>query len=135
MTRQLTRHSLAKLLVMTAALAGVDQAAVAQAPDAGAQKEIVVEAPRAVPAPVERSPYSGAPIVVTTVKISALYGDLDLNTPRDAARLMVRIKRVAQDACKYLDRIHPFSSDETCVDKAVAGATPSAQAAIAAAGQ
>src|SRR5688572_4271267 len=47
--------------------------------------EIIVEAPRPLPAPAERSPYSGAPVAVTTVKISVLYGDLDLSRETDAA--------------------------------------------------
>ena len=105
------------------------------APAAAADKTIVVEAPRTLPPPPERSPYSGAPIVTTTIRISALYGDLDLTRPADAARLMTRIERVSQDACRYLDRLYPFSPDPGCVDRAVANATPAAKALIAAAGK
>jgi UrcA family protein len=94
---------------------------------------ILVEAPRRLPPPPERSAYSGAPIVTTTIKISALYGDLDLRRPGDADRLMTRIGRVARDACGYLDRIYPLNPDATCVDRAIANATPAARALIASA--
>lgn len=101
--------------------------------------EIVVEAPRTVApppspqSPDQRSAFTGAPVVTTTVKISALYGDLDLAQPDHAARLMTRIDRVAHAACGYLDRLLPLSSDPGCVGRAVAQATPAAKAAIAAA--
>jgi UrcA family protein len=93
---------------------------------------IVVEAPRALPPPPVRSPYSGAPVVTMTVRISARYADLDLTRPADAARLMSRISFVARDACRYLDRLFPLSPDPDCTDRAVAGATPAARAVIAA---
>lgn len=102
----------------------------AQAPDGG-QTEITVEAPRAVPVRVERSPYTGAAIAVTTVRMSVLYGDLDLATSRDADRLMLRVRNVARDACQQLDRLYPLDPDETCIEKAVDNAAPLASAAIA----
>lgn len=113
-------------------------AASAQTPgdgeEAAEDKVIVVEAPRTLPPPPERSGTTGAPIVVmTTIRIAALYGDLDLAQPADAARLMTRIKRVATDACQYLDRLYPLSPDANCIDRAVAGAEPAAKAIIAAA--
>lgn len=95
--------------------------------------EIVVEAPRSVPLRGERSPYTGAPVVVTTVKIPALYGDLDLAKPADAARLMKRLERVARSACLQLDQLYPLDPDPECVHRAVSGATASAKTAIAAA--
>ncbi len=98
---------------------------------AGGSNEITVEAPRSVPVRVERSPYTGAAVAVTTVRMSVLYGDLDLATLRDANRLMVRVRNVARDACKQLDRLYPLDPDETCIDKAVDHAAPLASAAIA----
>jgi UrcA family protein len=94
---------------------------------------IVVEAPRALPPPPVRSPYSGAPTVTMTVRTSARYADLDLTRPADAARLMTRISFVARDACRYLDRLFPLSPDPQCADRAIASATPAARAVIAAA--
>ena len=105
----------------------------AQTPGSAEDQSIVVEAPRTLPPPADRSPFTGAPIVTTTVKISALYGDLDLSQPASAARLMTRIQRVAHDACLYLDRLFPLNPDPGCVDRAVAGAAPAAKALIEAA--
>lgn len=106
------------------------------------EREIVVEAPRTIlppPPPEELAPardrFTGAPIVVTTVRISAFYGDLDLTQPASAARLMTRIERVSRDACATLDRLHPLTRDPDCVGRAVAGARPAAEALIAAAGK
>lgn len=118
-------------LLLVLALAATP--AVAADPKANDQ-EIVVEAPRSVPTPPERSSYSGAAVVVTTVRISALYGDLDLSTARGVSRLRTRIGRVAQDACRQLDRIHPFAPDPDCVAKALARTEPALQHAIDAAG-
>lgn len=136
----LTRSRLAAsgILLIGAPVALACGAAAAQTPDAaeGApeEKAIVVEAPRTLPAPPERSGSTGAPIVVTTtIQIGALYGDLDLSRPADAARLMTRIKRVATDACQYLDRLYPLSPDPDCIDRAITRAEPTAQAIIAAA--
>lgn len=105
----------------------------AQTPSAAEDQSIVVEAPRTLPPPADRSSFTSAPIVTTTVKISALYGDLDLTQPAAAARLMMRIQRVAHDACLYLDRLYPLNPDPGCVDRAVSGATPAAKAIIDAA--
>lgn len=121
----------------TALLAGLAATAVHAAQDPGPSAEIVVEAPRTVAAtPLsssQRSAFTGAPVITTTVKIAALYGDLDLAQPEHAARLMTRLDRVAHDACEYLDRLLPLSSDPTCIGRAVAQATPAARAAISAA--
>ena len=105
----------------------------AQEPGAGATSEIIVEAPRSVQLPAERSSFTGAPIVTSTVRIPVLYDDLDLAQPRDQERLMTRVQRVAQDVCKELDRIHPFNPDANCVSKAVASGSAAAKAAISAA--
>lgn len=117
------------------ALIAVATPAFAAQPEPTDDGEIVVEAPRSLPAPTERSPYSGAAIVVTTVRIQALYGDLDLTTAKDVARLRTRIGRVAQDACRQLDRLHPFAPDPDCVAKALTRTEPAVQRAITAAGQ
>ncbi|MBV1691952.1 UrcA family protein [Novosphingobium sp. G106] len=98
---------------------------------------IVVEAPRTLPSPLpaspgEKSPFTGAQIVTTVVRISVLYGDLDLKQPESAARLMTRIQRVAHDACVTLDRLYPLSPDPDCVSRAAAKATPAAKALLAA---
>lgn len=120
--------------VALAAAAGAQTPGDGDGEEAAEDKAIVVEAPRTLPPPPERSGTTGAPIVVmTTIRIAALYGDLDLAQPADAARLMTRIKRVATDACQYLDRLYPLSPDANCIDRAVAGAEPAAKAIIAAA--
>jgi UrcA family protein len=119
----------AQALLIAAASASVPQAATAQTPDMSS--DIVITAPRSVPLPVERNTYTGAPIIVTTVKIPVLYYDLDLKDPASAPRLMKRIERVAQDACTQLDRLYPLNPDAECIGKAVANAAPAAKAAIA----
>ena len=118
-------------LALLAALMGTLTPVRAQ--EAASGGEITVEAPRSLPVPVERNPYSGAAVAVTTVRMSVLYGDLDLTTGRDAERLMERIHNVARDACRQLDRILPLTPDEQCAGKAAANAQALAQATIAAA--
>ena len=117
--------------LFVAALLASTGSAIAQSGDTANELEIVVEAPRSVPVPGERSPYTGAPIIVTTVRIPALYGDLDLAQPTDAARLMKRLDRVAHDACGQLDRLFPLNPDADCVERAVANATVAARSLIA----
>ena len=117
--------------LFVAALLASTGSAIAQSGDTANELEIVVEAPRSVPVPGERSPYTGAPIIVTTVRIPALYGDLDLAQPTDAARLMKRLDRVAHDACGQLDRLYPLNPDADCVERAVANATVAARSLIA----
>lgn len=124
--------------ICTAALLAALCTPAVQAQEPASSQEIVVEAPREFtppPAepPVERSAYTGAPVITATVKVTALYGDLDLTRADQAQRLMTRIDRLAHDACRYLDRLLPLSSDPACVAKAVALATPAAKSAIAAA--
>lgn len=113
------------------ALALAAETALAQSTPPGDGPVIVVEAPRSVPMKRERNPYTGAPIVVTTVRIPALYGDLNLARPADAARLTTRLNRVAHDACAQLDQLYPLIPDEDCVSRAVRGANPQVRAAIA----
>ena len=117
-------------VVLVAAWSGSAQIPALAEPSGDA---IVVEAPRNVPVSEGTSPYSGAPIAVTTVKISVLFGDLDLSNQTDGERLMTRINRVAQDACGYLDRLYPLNPDPDCVNVAVAKARTMAKAEIAAA--
>jgi UrcA family protein len=132
MTGITTQRSAARMLFTAAVLASMANSALAQTSESPG-KEIVVEAPRTLRLPVKRSPYSGAAMVVTTVKITARYGDLDLARPAEALRLTARVKAVAQDACKELDRLHPLSPDHDCVAMAVARARPDVEAAVAAA--
>jgi UrcA family protein len=124
-------HLAARALLAAAVLASAPGAAIAQTVDAAKGGEIVVEAPRSLPIVVGRSPYSGAPIVVVTVKIPVHYYDLDLKDPASAPRLMKRVERVAHDACAELDRLYPHISDASCVDKAIANGRVAARAAIA----
>jgi UrcA family protein len=126
-------HHVGSALAIGAFVVFGAEGAFAQASGALEGPEIVVEAPRAVPLEGRRSPYTGASTIVTTVKISALYGDLDLTDPQDAARLMVRLDRVAHDACEQLDRLYPLILDPDCASRAVASATVTAKSVIAAA--
>jgi UrcA family protein len=128
MNRTVFAHLTIAALLGATAVANSAQGALAQPADA---PEIVVIAPRSLPAPEKPSPYSGAPTVITTVRIPVLYYDLDLKDPDSTPRLMKRIERVAQDACAALDRLYPLNRDADCVDTTVANATPAAKAAIA----
>jgi UrcA family protein len=124
-----------------AAIAALSSTAlIAQTTDAQTDSDIVVEAPRPVPVPTppslppaEQNSYTGAPLIVTTVRLSVLYSDLNLKNPADADRLMTRIDHIAQDACKYLDRLYPLSADPDCFQKSVGKAKAAAKDAIAAA--
>ena len=102
---------------------------------AASSREIIVEAPRSLPAPKEvgRSPFTGAPIMVFSLRIPVQYGDLDLADPKDAARLMTRVERVAHDACAQLDRLYPLVEDANCGLRTVTSARSGAQALIDAA--
>ena len=123
-------------IVIALIAAAVATGAEAQAPVPAEGQEIVVEAPRSLPPPPDRtarSSYSSAPVVTTVVRITALYGDLDLTRPDHATRLMTRIDRVARDACATLDRLYPLNPDADCVNRAVANTAPAAKALIAAA--
>lgn len=123
----------ARLVIAAALAAGGLDSGQAFAADEPTGDQIVVEAPRRLPVPVDRSPYSGAPIAVTTIKMSVLFGDLDLSREADAESLLYRIDRVAQDACRYLDRLYPLNPDPDCMGAAVAKAKATAKAEIAAA--
>lgn len=130
-TRSIIALSLAALpLGLSAQTAGP---APAPTGEAGAENEIVVEAPRTLPAPrkKKKSVHSGAPSVVATVRMMVLYGDLDLTKPADAERLTARINRTARDACGYLDQLYPLVRDAECVKRAVEGAETAAKAVIA----
>ncbi|MCW1428988.1 UrcA family protein [Novosphingobium sp. JCM 18896] len=119
------------------AVLAIAAAVAAQAAEPAEDAAIVVEAPRALPlpppAPATRDGFTGAPTVTTTVRISALYGDLDLSQPAQAARLTTRVERVARDACATLDRLYPLNPDADCVSRTVARAMPSVEAIVAAA--
>jgi UrcA family protein len=119
-------------LLAAAGFLVVAAAATAQPADEDAANTITVIAPRAVTPQVRRSvPDRGA--VTVTIRISVLYGDLNLAKPTDGARLMTRIRSAARDACRHLDRLYPLVVDRSCADNAVASATPRANALIAAA--
>ena len=108
---------------------------VAQTPETAEESSIVVEAPRSLPDPIERGQYSGVPLAVTTIRMPVLYSDLDLKNPADAERLMTRIDRIGQDACKYLDKLYPLNPDPDCARKSVTKARTAAKDLIAAAQQ
>lgn len=127
-----------KALVAVAALSTAPL--IAQTTDAQPESEIVVEAPRPVPVPTppslppgEQNTYTGAPTIVTTVRLPVLYSDLNLKNPADADRLMTRIDHIAKDACQYLDRLYPLTADPDCFQKSVGKAKSAAKDAIAAA--
>jgi UrcA family protein len=122
-------YTVRKVLAVLLAVALPGGAALAQG--SGEVREIIVEAPRSVPLRVERSPYTGAAIVTSTVRIPVFYHDLDLTRPGDDERLMTRVARVAQDVCRELDRLLPFEPDGDCVRRAIASGTEAANAAIA----
>ena len=131
MNRTDFEHLAAKALLVAAAFASASGAAIAQPTEEVTGGEIVIEAPRSLPVPDGRSAYSGAPIVVITVKIPVFYYDLDLKDPASAANLMSRVDRVAHDACDELNRLYPLIRDASCVDKAIANGTAAAKATIA----
>ncbi len=137
MTTHFARGSAPSRLATTAALLGLFAAPIAAQDTTGEAADdgpsITVEAPRKAPVPIERSPYTGAPIAESTVRIPVLYGDLDLTRPEDAERLLTRVANVAQDACENLDRLMPFSEDSDCLRKARASGEAAAREAIAAA--
>ncbi|SLJ99509.1 UrcA family protein [Novosphingobium mathurense] len=118
-------------LALWAAVAGAQEQGPVDGQEPTAPEEIVVEAPRSVPARIERSSTTGAPIVTTTVRIPVLYNDLDLSQPHDQDRLMTRVRSVARAVCDELDRIYPFNPDQDCVTRALANGTKAAQQAIA----
>jgi len=127
--------------VLAAAFAATCGPAMAQTPPAqpaetvevAEESTIVVEAPRSLPDPIERGQYSGAPIAVTTIRMPVLYSDLDLSNPADAERLITRIDRIGEDACKYLDKLYPLTPDTDCAKKSVTKARAAAKELIAAA--
>lgn len=130
-----------KAIAAMVALSVVHSASIAQTTDdAQTESDIVVEAPRPIPVPTppapppgEQNTYIGAPVIVTTVRLPVLYNDLDLKNPADADRLMTRIDNIAQDACKYLDRLYPLTADPECFQKSVGKAKAAAKVAIEAA--
>ena len=129
------KHSLAFTAFTLIAATLLPAASFADPPAAEPGGDVItVIAPRAITDQVRRS-VSGTGESVVTIRISVLYGDLDLARPRDSERLMTRIRSAARDACGHLDRLYPLVVDRACVAKAVADATPLAQAAIAKAGK
>lgn len=123
-----------RLMLAVAALLAGSAGAVAQTGEESPVEEITVIAPRPITTEVEESIPGGRKEAVISLRMTVQYADLDLSRPEDADRLMVRIRSVARDGCKYLDRLYPLSPDPDCQDRAVANARPQAEKAIAAAG-
>lgn len=121
------------LLAASALLFG-SAAAFAQAEEESPVQEITVTAPRPITTEVDESHPGGRTEAVISLKMTVQYADLDLSDPEDADRLMLRIKSVARDGCKYLDRLYPLNQDPDCMDRAVADTQPQADKAIVAAG-
>jgi len=119
-------------LFVAAACLVAQASASAQNADEDPANTITVVAPRAVTNQVHQRENGLGPATVT-IKISVLYGDLNLTKASDGTRLMTRIRSAARDACRHLDRLYPLIVDRSCVNNAVAEATPRANAVIAAA--
>lgn len=98
-------------------------------------QEIVVTAPRPITAELEDGSAGGRKEAVISLQMTVQYADLDLATAEDADRLKVRIRSVARDACKYLDRMYPLDPDPDCEERAYADAKPQVEQAIAGAAQ
>jgi UrcA family protein len=88
------------------------------------EKEIVVVAPRPITAEIVESSPGNREKAVISLKMVVQYGDLDLRKAEDQDRLMVRIRSVARDACRYLDRLYPLDPDSQCEARAVADTKP-----------
>lgn len=97
------------------------------------EQEIVIIAPRPITAEIREKGPGGRETAVISLKMTVQYGDLDLSKPEEVDQLMIRIRSVARDACKYLDRLYPLDPDPDCRERAVAHAKPQADEAIAAA--
>lgn len=123
-----------RLLLAVASFSIAADTASAQTTDEDPANVITVVAPRAVTNQVRRS-VSGGGLATVTITIRVLYGDLNLTKPSDSGRLINRIRSAARDACRHLDRLYPLVVDRSCIDNAVAGALPRANAVIAAAGK
>ena len=108
--------------------------AFAQDEQEGTASEIIVIAPRPVTSEVRAKGPDGRVSAVISLKMVVQYGDLDLREPQNADFLLTRIRSVARDACKYLDRLYPLIPDPDCRERAFQDAMPQARAAIAAAG-
>ncbi len=134
MTMRNIAQRTATLLLAATAFVVAGEAALAQPADEDPANVITVVAPRAVTNEVRRS-VSGGGSVVISIRITVRYADLDLARPAGAARLMTRIHAAAHDACRHLDRLYPLIVDRRCIVRAVADATPRANAVIAAAGK
>jgi len=105
--------------MMLALAAAATQASAQEAREADGPA-IVVEVPRERAVETARSPYTGAAVIVSTMRIPVRYGDLDLSRESEVERLMFRIDRVAHDACMQLDVLYPLERDPDCVRRASA---------------
>ncbi len=134
MKAKLMKFTAAPMLVACACLSASGPA-LAQGEEEGEVEvqEIVIIAPRPITTETSENIPGGRKEAVISLKMVAQYSDLDLAKPGDAERLMVRIRSVARDACKYLDRLYPLDPDPDCETRAVADAKPQVEKAIAAA--
>lgn len=123
-------------LAFSSALAVADQ-------KASDMSEVRIEAARHVTAKrIGQSATTGAPIEIVQLTRRVNYSDLDLATHVGALELENRIKATAREACRQLDMLYPYGTEEGmgtqglhCVDDATGGAMLQARTAIAAAEQ
>ncbi|KHK93143.1 UrcA family protein [Novosphingobium malaysiense] len=122
------------------AVAGFMPLAPASAQDMSASKpdtrpSITVFAPRA--RQTGRT-YTGIPVETLTAQSVVYTDDLNLATEAGREQLHDRVQSAAESACEWLDEVYPMSApmttDNQCVDEAVARADDQVKAAIAAAG-
>lgn len=125
-------HLVSKTLLATCLLA-FSAGASAQGDDEVPEDAIVVIAPRPITAEIRERGPNGRETAIISLKMVVQYVDLDLKQAGNVDLLMARIRSVARDACKYLDRLYPLNPDPDCQDRAFQNAMPQARAAIAAA--
>lgn len=129
MTRamQIGTGLLAVSLFVASAAFAQDDAGTPEVPE----QEIVVTAPRPITAELPDGAAGRREAAVISLRMTVQYADLDLATAEDADRLKVRIRSVARDACKYLDRMYPLDPDPDCEERAYSDAKPQVEKAIA----
>ena len=133
MKAKLMKFTAAHMLVACACLSASGPALAQGEEEEADAEEIVIIAPRPITTETSENIPGGRKQAVISLKMVAQYSDLNLAKPDDAERLMVRIRSVARDACKYLDRLYPLDPDPACEARAVADAKPQVEKAIAAA--
>lgn len=103
-------------------------------------EEITVVAPyRAEHKVVGRSSSTGAPVELISLTRHVSYADLDLTKAIDVTVLENRVKAIAKDSCKELEKMYPelthpaVPSDQNCVKTATDDGMKQVKAAAAAA--